>query len=69
MQEAYQLAFNHSMERKTKDIIRINTKRPCLTTLEPGSRVACNFIKKQTRTTLPYPKKTEVIIQAKLKFK
>ena len=39
MKEAYQLAFQHSNERKTKDVIRRNTKRPCLTTLEPGDRV------------------------------
>ena len=39
MKEAYQLAFQHSNERKTKDVIRRNTNRPCLTTLEPGDRV------------------------------
>ena len=34
MKEAYQLAFQHSNERKTKHVIRRNTKRPCLTSLE-----------------------------------
>ena len=39
MKGAYRLAFQHSNERKTKDIVRRNAKRPCLTTLEPGDRV------------------------------
>ena len=39
MKEAYQLAFQHLSERKTKYIIKRNTKRPCLTTLKPGDRV------------------------------
>ena len=39
MKEAYQFAFQHSNERKARDVIRRNTKRPCLTTLEPGKRV------------------------------
>ena len=40
MKEAYQLDFQHSNERKTKDVIRRNTKRPCLTALEPGDKVS-----------------------------
>ena len=39
MKEAYQLAFQHSNKRKTKDVIRRNAKRQCLATLEPGDRV------------------------------
>ena len=39
MRECYQLAFQHTNERKIKDFIRGNTKQPCLTTLEPGDRV------------------------------
>ena len=39
MKEAYQLPFQHSNERKTKDFIRGNARRPCLTTLEPMDRV------------------------------
>ena len=39
MKEVYQIAFQYSSERKTKDVIRRNTKRPCLTTLEPGDRL------------------------------
>ena len=40
----YQLAFQHSNERKTKDVIRKNTKRPCLTTLKPRDKVLiCNL--------------------------
>ena len=37
--EAFQLASQQSNERKTKNVIRRNTKGPCLTTLEPGDRV------------------------------
>ena len=33
------LAFKHFNERKTKDVVRQNTRRPCLTTLEPSDRV------------------------------
>ena len=39
MKEAYRLALQHSDDRKAKDISKNNTKRPCLTTLEPGDRV------------------------------
>ena len=39
MKEACQLPFQHSNERKTKDVIRGNARRPCLITLEPGNRV------------------------------
>ena len=44
LKEAYQLAFQHSNEIKTKDVIRRNTKWPWLTTLEPLERVLiCNL--------------------------
>ena len=34
----------YSNQRKTKDVIRRNTKQPCLITLEPGDRVlTCNL--------------------------
>ena len=39
MKEAYQLAFQRSNERKVKDVIRRNTKRPFLATLELIDRV------------------------------
>ena len=39
MKEAYQLAFQRSNERKVKDVIRRNTKRPFLATLELTDRV------------------------------
>ena len=39
MKEAYQLDFQHFNERKKKDVIRRNIKRPCLTALEPVDRV------------------------------
>ena len=39
MKEAYRLVLQHSDDRKAKDISKNNTKRPCLTTLEPGDRV------------------------------
>ena len=50
MKEAYQLAFQHSNERKTKDDIRRNTKRPCLTTLEPGDKVLIHNLSKKGGT-------------------
>lgn len=39
MKEAYRLALQHSYDRKAKDVSKNNTKRPCLTTLEPSGRV------------------------------
>ena len=33
------LAFKHFNERKTKGVVKQNTRRPCLTTLEPSDRV------------------------------
>ena len=50
MKEAYQLAFQPSNERKTKDVIRRNTKRPCLTTLEPGDKVLIHKLSKKGGT-------------------
>ena len=39
IKEAYRLTLKHSDNRKAKDVSKNNTKRPCLTTLEPGERV------------------------------
>ena len=50
MKEAYQLAFQYSDERKTKDVVRRNAKRPCLTTLEPGDRVLIRNLSERGRT-------------------
>ena len=53
MKEAYQFAFQYSNQRKTKDVIRRNTKRPCLITLEPGDRVLiCNLSEKGGRNKM-----------------
>ena len=50
MKEAYQLAFQYSDDRKTKDVVRRNAKRPCLTTLEPRDRVLIRNLLERGRT-------------------
>ena len=52
MKEAYQLAFQYSDERKTKDVVRRNAKRPCLTTYPtiPGDRVLIRNLSERGRT-------------------
>ena len=52
MKEVYQLAFQYSDERKTKDVVRRNAKRPCLTTYPtiPGDRVLIRNLSERGRT-------------------
>lgn len=39
MRQAYEIAMKNSTDRKNKDVVKRNSRRPCLGTLQPGDRV------------------------------